>query len=278
MRSGPPICALRASVRRTSGSGCIGWPTATVSDAVAGARSANAKRGPAPGLQTAAQMAGWPTPDTNQRGGSQDPEKRKAGGHSVTLQDAVRMAGWPAPTKGNADGSQMGKDASATGRRPNGTKATVSLNHLATLAGWPTATTRDHKDGSAESCQNVPVNALLGRAVHLEGWASPQCHDSSMPKTPEQVATMPAKGHGVSNLNEQSGLTQDSLPAGTGRAGGYRLNPLFSLWLMGFPPRGWASCAERAMPSCRRSRRSSLPPLEGVEKGTQRTGGTKDEG
>ncbi len=33
--------------------------------------------------------APWPTPDTNQRGGPQDPQKRKMGGHSVTLQDAA---------------------------------------------------------------------------------------------------------------------------------------------------------------------------------------------
>jgi len=32
---------------------------------------------------------------------------------------------------------------------------------------WPTPTSRDYKDGSAESCKNVPVNCLLGRAVHI---------------------------------------------------------------------------------------------------------------
>jgi DNA (cytosine-5)-methyltransferase 1 len=31
---------------------------------------------------------------------------------------------------------------------------------------WPTPTSRDHKDGSAQSCSNVPVNSLLGRPVH----------------------------------------------------------------------------------------------------------------
>lgn len=44
----------------------------------------------------------WPTPDTNQRGGPQDPEKRKAGGHSVTLQDQVHgvlATGSPARTE-----------------------------------------------------------------------------------------------------------------------------------------------------------------------------------
>jgi hypothetical protein len=31
---------------------------------------------------------------------------------------------------------------------------------------WPTPTTRDWKDGSAQSCANVPANGLLGRVVH----------------------------------------------------------------------------------------------------------------
>ena len=31
---------------------------------------------------------------------------------------------------------------------------------------WPTPTSRDWKDGSAQACANVPVNALLGREIH----------------------------------------------------------------------------------------------------------------
>jgi len=31
---------------------------------------------------------------------------------------------------------------------------------------WPTPTGRDWKDGTAKSCENVPTNGLLGRAVH----------------------------------------------------------------------------------------------------------------
>ena len=63
MSSGPPICALRASAHRTSGK----------------------------------DYSGWPTPDTNQRGGAQHPDKRKAGGHTVSLQDAALLAGWHTP-------------------------------------------------------------------------------------------------------------------------------------------------------------------------------------
>jgi hypothetical protein len=41
-----------------------------------------------------------------------------------------------------------------------------SLQSMALHGLWPTPTRRDWKDGSAQSCKNVPVNALLGRAVH----------------------------------------------------------------------------------------------------------------
>jgi len=45
---------------------------------------------------------------------------------------------------------------------------------LRTAVKWPTPTSRDHKDGTAKSCENVPVNALLGRAVHVGGTPTPQ--------------------------------------------------------------------------------------------------------
>jgi hypothetical protein len=45
------------------------------------------------------------------------------------------------------------------------------------FGGWPTATTRDWKDG--EECQNVPLNALLGRVAWLSGWNTPRATDGS---------------------------------------------------------------------------------------------------
>jgi hypothetical protein len=39
---------------------------------------------------------------------------------------------------------------------------------------WPTPTARDYKDGSKSSCANVPVNGLLGRAVHEDSAAEGQ--------------------------------------------------------------------------------------------------------
>jgi hypothetical protein len=52
--------------------------------------------------EQAVMLASWPTPDTNTRGGPQDPEKRREGGHSVTLQDAAlgtTSSGSPAQTE-----------------------------------------------------------------------------------------------------------------------------------------------------------------------------------
>jgi hypothetical protein len=47
-----------------------------------------------------------------------------------------------------------------------------SLSAAARL--WPTPTARDYKDGSKWSCANVPVNGLLGRAVHVGSHAGGQ--------------------------------------------------------------------------------------------------------
>ena len=44
--------------------------------------------------------------------------------------------------------------------------------------GWPTATTRDWKDGGNPDV-NVPLNALLGRVAWLAGWPTPITNDAT---------------------------------------------------------------------------------------------------
>src|SRR5574337_1184547 len=129
MPSGPPIYALRASRRRTSGSGCTGWPTPTVS--------------------SGAQHKDSPTP--GQTGGT-------------TLECAARCAAWPTARSSDGDkGVRTMRGASREPERRNGEG--LDLPTTATLAsGWATPTTRDWKDG-ATSLENTPVNALLGRQV-----------------------------------------------------------------------------------------------------------------
>ncbi len=50
-------------------------------------------------------------------------------------------------------------------------RASVRRTSEIELSGWPTPTTRDHKDGA--ECANVPLNALLGRVAWLAGWPTP---------------------------------------------------------------------------------------------------------
>src|SRR5690606_2873325 len=134
MPSGPPICALRASGRRTSDSDCSGWPTPVAKDdgkspeahlamkrRMGERDGSGANRTQITSLQVMAKAAGWPTPDTNQRGGAQCAIKRRQGGHAVNLQDAATLvAGWATPKA--TDGSKGGPNQTG-GTRPQQTAA-----------------------------------------------------------------------------------------------------------------------------------------------------------
>lgn len=175
MLSGPPICALRASGRRTSGKGCIG--------------------------------AGWMTPSSrtgNAEGGdaAEKELRREHQGGTPSIYAQVHLASWPTPNVPN--GGRMGEP---TQKRKDGSKKQLSPEECASLAGWPTATVNDAKNNAGESQFN--------RA------------------TP--------------NLNtEVFGLLPSGTPAETGKQGEYRLNPMFSLWLMGFPI-SWAMSGLKAL-------------------------------
>jgi hypothetical protein len=90
---------------------------------------------------------------------------------------------------------------------------------------WPTPTARDHKDGTAKSCQNVPENCLLGRAVHTR-WPPPTASRGGM---------------------EPDGKTGRKL---TTEVGG-QLNPPWVEWLMGWPI-GWTDLKPLGMDKYRR--------------------------
>jgi DNA (cytosine-5)-methyltransferase 1 len=64
----------------------------------------------------------------------------------------------------------------------------------------PTPCARDFKDATASPGAVARNTPSLGAVEHY--LPTPQAHDSQGPKTPEQIATMRAKGFGVRNLNE----------------------------------------------------------------------------
>lgn len=79
-------------------------------------------------------------------------------GKAVSLDRFVAM--YPTPTDVSKGGG-----SSRSGDRIN---ETPTLQGMARKGQWPTPTSRDWKDGTAESCKNVSVNGLLGRAIHDE--------------------------------------------------------------------------------------------------------------
>lgn len=101
-----------------------------------------------------------------------------------------------------------------------------------TGSAWPTPTTRDWKDGA--QCDNVPINALLGRAVWLAGWPTP-CRQDGPKGGPSQgfdrlpgavhLASWPTPNAGPQNLGDSTWeQRREELKAKHGNGNGFGLN------------------------------------------------------
>jgi len=133
MPSGEPICALRASARRTSDSDSGGWATPTSRDHKDGPYCPNVPVNGLLGRQV--WLAGWPTPKANER--RQSPAAHAKG--YIGLMEAAETAvglplkptGWPTPNAGDA----------RAGTNQNGEQK--RLGKTAAVAGWPTPIVND---------------------------------------------------------------------------------------------------------------------------------------
>ena len=106
------ISALRASVRRTSASGCggleHGWPTPASRDykGESGSGRQERKGDPADTVPNAAALAGWPTPaQTDHKGGYQGGRIRDGKLSTDRLDVTAQIAGWPTPVRVDAASS-----------------------------------------------------------------------------------------------------------------------------------------------------------------------------
>ena len=107
MPSGLPICALRASVRRTSDNASFGWPSPVKNDSKGSAYSysrGDKTKPPSLKLLGVARLVAWGTPTAQEFGGSPEAalkrKERYPCGQSVTLlSHQVKLVGWVTPTK-----------------------------------------------------------------------------------------------------------------------------------------------------------------------------------
>ncbi len=219
-----PICALRASARRTLDSGSTGWPTTTTLDA-SNTRNATARRSPGakkahPGLTlVGAASFAWPTPAARDWKSS---ASNKHGDNARPLNEVARLASWATPAVQEAGGTPE-RFLERT-RALNGAcgVSLTSLNLQAQQAAWPTTCAVDYKGPN-------PLTRAEG-------------DDDDLPTRVLRVL----------------GATPSGFPAETESPG--QLNPAHSRWLMGYPAE-WGFCGATAMQSCRKSpRRSSKQP------------------
>ena len=132
MPSGPPICALRASARRTSGSGSTGWPTPN-----AGPQNDNDST--------------W-----QERREALKVQHKNGNGFGLTLGMAVSLVGWASPQA--HDGRRPGPDLHST--------EGANLSRDILLAGWTTPAMEPDAPERPSRAATGRTTEYLGRQEH----------------------------------------------------------------------------------------------------------------
>jgi hypothetical protein len=151
--------------------------------------------------------------------------------------------GWPTPMAGTP--AQHGYNAAGN--------TDSSRKTVAVLKGWSTPTSHDHK--------------RCGRGTRQRGGATPRARDW---KGNGVSIARAAKGTADSldlqcKLVCRSGMAPPSPLSARMDRGAHPLNPMHSLWLMGYPA-AWDGCAPTATPSFRKSRPPSSEPISKHER------------
>ena len=271
MRSG---CAYerRTWAPRTGASGgsVSQWPTTSAGDGERGSNSLYIHGDRKAGRMLSQEANRWPTPDANSasysngvygpnlreasmeflpsaqwrnpsaghpaKGGSQDPEKRLAGGHTLDLQDQAEY--WSTPNVPNGGRTLSDEDILNRGQTAKG-KRQVGLENEAKI--WPTPQSRDWKSGEASE-ETAEKNARPLNEI-AETWPTPSASMATMedmeqarysgkdPRRPKYSQSLPQDQTTPDGPLCWCGIHGCALPSHK-----RRLNPLFVSFLMGLPP------------------------------------------
>lgn len=181
----------------------------------------------------------------------------RASGHRISDSDC---GGWPTGKASDWKGDRHAESAERELMRGN-----ADLPVIAHQAGWPTTNTNNTK-GAYQDTELIAKRKEAGRQQNLQdivvlaGWATASSRDWKDTGDLEKSRFRKDGKERNDTVPRQAGMALPSgTPAETGNGAGYRLNPLFSLWLMGYPAE-WAYSGARAMQSFRKSRQSLSEP------------------
>lgn len=188
-----PICAQRASVPRTSGSGSTssGWPTPCSQDGPKGGPSQGIDR-----LPGAAATSGWPTPAARTFGENLDAELerrakmklegngRNGNGAGMTTAVVAQMAGWPTPRASENVQTNLEQIAD-TGSSWLGQNRGATVATMAQMAGWPTPLSKEKAGGEykdpEKALRRVQSNHTkdLRDIAQMAGWPTATAMDGN---------------------------------------------------------------------------------------------------
>ncbi len=202
---------LRARGRRTSDSGCSGWPTPQIHTGP----NMSTNRGDGHRKRNTPQsvlgiLAGWRTPTASEKVRSEEfGEGREPG--------PMELTGWGTPTV-------MDYSRGAKPPRPQDTGIPLT-QQVGGLTGWATPTAGNHR--SPKSNQHGKNSRPLQEQAGLTGWATPVASDSSR----GGEITPGMTGTSLQQLSKSTSSTAETAKP----VASPTLNPAFSRWLMGFP-------------------------------------------
>ena len=116
MPSGPPICALRASARHTSGSAFSGWPTPKASDPDGGRTTKTKGGGNSHLLIATRELLGWRSPQAGDGDRGGQAKRALKADHCVRFTDQVLLVGWATPRARDGKGNGVSKARAACGK------------------------------------------------------------------------------------------------------------------------------------------------------------------